>query len=193
MVGARPSFEDRHVLKTFVKLKSKRCGRKKLVRELGLGEGSVRTILKKLKNKGFIASVKQGHTLTPLGEEFIKDFLERFTEPVRLESFDLACGSPKYVTSVHDAAANIKKGLDERDTAVKAGADGAVVMIYKGGELKFPIHDSSMDELSETKRKVSTLDLSEGDVVVISFGKTELSAQDGLYAVVTDLIEFKGV
>jgi Mn-dependent DtxR family transcriptional regulator len=191
MAGARESYRREHVLRTLLLIWDRRTGRKKLVKELGVGEGSVRTILKKLKREGLISSVKQGHALTEKGRGFVERLLLKFTRPQLFESYDLACGSAKSVAVVHDASAKIKRGIDERDTAVKAGADGAVILVCKEGKIGFPAEDAGLDELPETRGKVEKLRLRDGDVVVIAFGKDAISAEDGVLAVVTELLGLK--
>ena len=191
MVGAQPSYKTEHVLKTLLLLSEGKVGRKKLVKKLGVGEGSVRTILKKLKKEGLISSVKQGQSLSRDGTLFLGKLLEEFTKPQVFDSFDLACGSHKKVAVVRNASAKVKKGLDERDIAVKAGADGAVILVYKGGEIQFPADDAGLEELSETKAKVGELDLEEGDVVIISFAGDEIAAYDGVLAIIADLVDLE--
>jgi hypothetical protein len=90
---------------------------------------------------------------------------------------------------IHDASAKITKGVNERDTAIKAGADGAVILVHKGGHIGFPSGEWGLEELPETKSKIDKLNLAEGDVVVISFGKNAISAEDGVLAVITDIAE----
>ena len=187
MVGAKPSYRKEHILKALLILDKKRTGRKKLVKKMGLGEGSVRTILKKLKEEELITSVKQGHSLTEKGSLILANTLKKFTRPETFETFDLACGSPKAMSIIKDASAKVGKGMDQRDTAVKAGADGALILACKDGELQFPSGGIGLDELGETKRKVEALPLSEGDVVAIVFAQEELQAEDGLLAVIMDL------
>ncbi|MFH1788898.1 MAG: DUF4443 domain-containing protein [Candidatus Altiarchaeota archaeon] len=191
MAGAQPSYKTEHILRTLILLEEGRIGRKKLVKKLGVGEGSVRTILKKLKKEQMITSVKQGHTLSDKGLKMLEKLLEEFTKPHALESFDLACGSTKAMAIVHNASAKVKKGLDERDIAVKAGADGAVILVYKDGKIQFPAGDAGLEELSETRSKIEELDLREGDVVVISFAGDEIKAEDGVLAVITNLVDLE--
>lgn len=189
MVGARESYRREHVLRALLLLNERRMGRKKLVKALGVGEGSVRTILKKLKKEGYISSVKQGHALTDEGRMFLDGLLVKFTQPKVFDSFDLACGSPKSAAIIHNASAKIKKGIDERDAAVKAGADGALILVYKDGKLRFPSDDGGLEELSETRGKLEQLKLEEGDVVAVSFGKDAASAEDGVLAVILELAD----
>ena len=59
MVGNIPNFTKIDLLRCFVRL-NKNIGRKELSKELGLGEGTVRTILNILKSKKLLDSTKKG-------------------------------------------------------------------------------------------------------------------------------------
>lgn len=189
MVGAHPSYKTEHTIRALFLIKDRRVGRKKLVKELGIGEGSVRTLLKKLKNQGLVSSVKQGHTLTEKGLSQVNTLLNKFTQPEKFESYDLACGSPKMMTVVHETSWKIKKGVNQRDTAVKAGADGALILVYKNNEISFPSDEQGLEELSETGKKLNGIDLREGDVIVVAFAGDESSAENGVLAIAAELVD----
>lgn len=182
MVGADPSFSDVHLLRAIIAIGRKPVGRKKLVRILGVGEGSVRTILKKLGEEELIVSSKQGHRLSPKGEGFLKKRLSKFTVPKETE-IEWLNGFKSFIV-VHGASGKIGTGMVERDTALIAGADGAVILTYGKGKLSFPADISIRDY----KDVSSTIDnLKEKDVVVISFGKTQIMAENGALAVALEL------
>ena len=51
-------------------------GRNKLASELGLGSGSIRSIMKALKKFKLIDSTPKGHSLTELGRKVVQEFEE---------------------------------------------------------------------------------------------------------------------
>lgn len=186
MVGASPSFSDVHVIRTLLALGDERMGRKRLVRLLGLGEGSVRTILKKLGSQSLIKSSRQGHELTLKGRSRARDYLERFTFPQEFHPGDLSEGF-KSLLVIHNASDKIKTGMEERDIALASGADGALILVFKDRGLGFPAPDVRLSDFPETERELGKMKLREGDVIVISFGKTKARAEDGAVAIALDL------
>ncbi|MFC2162795.1 DUF4443 domain-containing protein [Candidatus Altiarchaeota archaeon] len=178
MAGADPSFTEVHLVRTLFLLGRKRQGRKKLVKLLGVGEGSVRTIIKRLSGDGLISSSMRGHELTGAGQERLKGLLNRFSGPVGVET-DVVDGS-KALLVVYGAAGRLGSGVNERDTAVKAGATGALVMYYSGGELVFP---STGGELDAFKDSLQVPEADEGDVIVLSFACDLQRACDGAVAI----------
>jgi len=188
MVGAAPSFTEAHVVRTLMVLGRGEAGRKKLVKLLGLGEGSVRTILKRLDGEGLIESSKRGHSLTGKGKTRLDAVFSRFSEPAELTTYDIATGKPKYYTVVKNAAPKIRLGLNERDTAIKAGADGALVIVKRGGRLVFPSEEAGLSSIPETMKVFEGLPLADGDVVVVCFAESGQNAMDGVVSIALGLV-----
>jgi len=138
MAGAKPSFSEVHVIRTIIALQA-RTGRKKLLRKIGIGEGSMRTILKKLKNNGLIDSAKKGHALNDSGNGYLNEYMKKFSAPFKIHADDIV-GGRKTGIVVHAASGKITTGLSERDMAVRTGASGAIVLKYdnKAKKLTFP-------------------------------------------------------
>ncbi|MEW5995540.1 MAG: DUF4443 domain-containing protein, partial [Candidatus Zixiibacteriota bacterium] len=146
----------------------------RLVEKLGVGEGSTRTILNKLKVKRLITSSKGGHSITKNGLKLLKT-LPKY---VRVDAGDLTVGKFDVAASVREAARRVKSGVEQRDEAIKAGADGATVLVFFKGKLRFP--DSSVEaEGSVARRLIGALHPEEGDAVVIGSGRTIELAENG--------------
>ncbi|MBU4407040.1 MAG: hypothetical protein KKB24_05580, partial [Candidatus Altiarchaeota archaeon] len=114
MVGAAPSFSEAHLVRALLMLSSGRVGRKNLVKILGVGEGSVRTIIKRLKGEGLIKSSKQGHELTQKGKETVENYLNKFSMPGEFKADDLSLhpGEESSSVIVYGAADRISNGLE---------------------------------------------------------------------------------
>ena len=154
-----------------------RIGRKRLVEKLGIGEGSMRTILEKLGRRGLITSSRGGHSLTKKGQRF----LYSLPEFLQVDAGDLTVGKFDVATVVSGAAGKVKNGVEQRDEAIKAGADGATALVFKNGRLQFP--DGSMKVPEKVaKRLVEILHPKTGDVVVIGTGKDAAKAEAGARA-----------
>ncbi|MFH1055935.1 MAG: DUF4443 domain-containing protein [Candidatus Altiarchaeota archaeon] len=185
MVGADPSFTETHILRTLFSLDSEPTGRKSLVKILGVGEGSVRTIIKRLTAKGLVTSSQAGHALTAPGKRVVHDKLKLMTKPIPIES-GLVSGIQSLVL-VHSASEKVGDGVKLRDVALKAGADGAVILVYDKG-LVFPKSGLDLSDYPPAKEALSRLNLAEGDVLVIGFAKTQPLAEDGTLAAALELV-----
>ncbi|MFH1125889.1 MAG: DUF4443 domain-containing protein [Candidatus Altiarchaeota archaeon] len=186
MAGASPSFGEVHLVRTLLVLSQGKVGRKNLVKILGLGEGSVRTIIKKLSKAGSINSKPRGHELTAKGKKVVDDYLKKFTMP-QLADLDIAPGKESCVVVLHKAAGKITTGLNEREIAVKSGADGAVLVKKISKGLVFPCSDIQLNDYPETKEFLDEMDLSEDDVVVIGFSDSFEKAVEGALSIALDV------
>jgi DNA-binding MarR family transcriptional regulator len=176
--GPLPRFAEIHVREALELIgRYGRIGRKDLANELRIGEGSVRTILDQLKKRDLITSSRGGHFLTAKGRRTLGKPLKF----VRVDAGDLTVGKVDVATVVRGAADKIKKGIEQRDAAIKAGAAGATVLVFKGGKLQFP------DKFIEVEKKLSetimgVLKPHEGDAIVIGTGDDVASAEAGVRA-----------
>jgi DNA-binding PadR family transcriptional regulator len=176
--GPLPRFSEVHMQLTLDLIsKHRRIGRQQLANKLGIGEGSVRTILDHLKERGLITSSRGGHALTEKG----KSFLREPREFVPVDAGDLTVGKANVATVVRGAADRVKRGIEQRDEAIKVGANGATVLVFKGGRLRLPGGFAKIKkEVSETL--IKALAPQEGDVVIIGAGKDLLTAEAGARA-----------
>lgn len=176
--GPLPRFDTIHVQMVLEQIaKHERVSRKQIVKEIGIGEGSVRTILNQLKNQGLITSSKVGHALTLKG----KRALEKSQEFIQVKVGKLTVGKVNVATLVKEAASKVKRGIEQRDEAIKAGADGASVLIFKGGRLRFPDGFVKVD-LDASKKLIKLLKPEENDVIVIGAASDARIAEAGARA-----------
>ncbi|MBA7501694.1 hypothetical protein ES706_00268 [subsurface metagenome] len=182
-IGPLPRFAEIHVRKALELIaKHKKIGRKRLAGELGVGEGSMRTILNQLKKQGLITSSRGGHALTTKG----KRSLGRSLEFVRVDAGNLSVGRVDVATIVRGAAKRVRRGIEQRDEAIKAGADGATILVFKRRGLRFP------DGFLNVGRKLSSTLVEifkphEGDVIVIGTARDVKRAEDGARAAASSL------
>lgn len=186
MVGASPNFSDVHIIRALILLSREEIGRKNLVKGLGIGEGSVRTILKRLRKGGLVRSSKKGQLLSKKGKGYIQKYLKRFTAPIEFKSVD--SGKFCSVAIIHKKADRIKTGFEQRDIAVGAGADSVLVLNYKNRKLEFPTKDVRLSDFPDLIEGLKGFRFNEDDVVIISFARTYQKAEDGAVAVALDLI-----
>jgi len=176
-VGPLPRFAEVHVRRALELIaEHKTIGRKQLAKRLGVGEGSMRTILNQLKKQSLITSSRGGHALTAKGRRSLGKPLEF----VQIDAGDLTVGEVDVVTIVRGAAAKVKRGIEQRDEAIKAGADGATVLVFKAGKLQFPDSFTKVDE--KVGKLIKTFGPRDGDVVIIGTGRDVAKAEAGAKA-----------
>ena len=178
-IGPLPRFAEAQVSKA-LRLIAERGprGRKELANELGVGEGSMRTILDRLKRQGLIVSSRAGHAITAKGKRRLQ---EKLFEYVQIDAGSLTVSDVDVATIVKGAASKVKRGIEQRDEAIKVGANGATVLVFKGGKLRFP--DGFLEikeELSSTLTKA--LKPREEDVIVIGTARDAVRAEEGAKA-----------
>jgi len=185
VIGPLPRFAEVHVRRALELIaKHKRIGRKQLAGELGVGEGSMRTILNQLKKQKLITSSRGGHALTAKG----KRSLGRPLEFVQVDTGDLTVGKIDVATIVRGAAKKIKRGIEQRDEAIKVGAQGATVLVFKRGKLQFPDEFIKMGK-KNSETIIKTFKPREGDVIIISTADDVLSAETGARAAARTLVK----
>lgn len=186
--GLAPAYSKVHVIKAIEIIGSLvGIGRKMLSKELGLGEGTVRTLVKRLKDEGMLESSRSGMFLTSLGKKLLGDLHEslRTTE---LEETIITVGRFNYAVLVKGSAPEIKSGVEQRDAALIAGAKGATTLIFKEGRFYIPSLDIEFPE-KISQRLIERLSPEEGDVIIIGTADSLLEAELGAKAAALEILE----
>ncbi|USG99766.1 DUF4443 domain-containing protein [Thermococcus argininiproducens] len=169
--GAYPEFKMEDVLITLFLVKTPK-GRKQISEELSLGEGTVRTLLKKLAASGLIESQQKGHFLSEKGIKVVNEISTLFSEPVEIEPIE---GFPACALIVKNPPEF--KSIELRDEAIRFFAKGAMILLCSKGEVIFPEDRRPLkDTLPEIDREVKRLPLKDGDLVVITWAESRTSA-----------------
>lgn len=177
--GPKPLFDEGQVKRALELIGDHGpIGRKKLADKLGVGEGSMRTILSRLKDEDLITSSPRGHFLTDKGERKLEKEARKF---LKIDVGDLTVGSTDVATMVQGAADRVDKGIEERDEAIKVGAKGATVLVFQDGDLKLPGSEEDIDARVESKL-LDFFSPSNGDVIVIGTADDERDAERGALA-----------
>jgi DNA-binding transcriptional regulator LsrR (DeoR family) len=180
-------FSDYHVYKTLSLLADgRRKGRKQLADRIGVGEGSMRTIVDYLREEGFVDIKQTGIKITKKGQEYISKFpLQVYV----LEVPDLTLGLHSVAVQVKGVSNKIKSGIEQRDQAIKAGAEGATTVVVKGDRLTVPVDfdlDKDRPEVAQAIRRL--FDLSDGDVIIIGTSTDLQKAEEGALAATFELL-----
>lgn len=167
--GPAPYFETVHVVMALRVIgENPGIGRKELAKRLGIGEGSARTLLNKLRNNELITITKEGCRLSDTGIEIYKWLSERISQLYEINLKEV-WGSPFSVgIVVRNGEQFVRKGIEQRDAAIRFGAKGAITLIFKSGKLLMPELTNLSDEFPEFASKLlNNFFLKEGDILII--------------------------
>ncbi|MBN1213821.1 MAG: hypothetical protein JXA99_00110 [Candidatus Lokiarchaeota archaeon] len=190
----KPTFDLVHViLALFIFGKNPEgIGRYKLQKELLIGSGTARSLIKKLNEIGNFISViddnrRKGHVLTEKGLGILKlikkkiPLLEKgdskILEDIIVENKNICA----YFSVIKGAANNVSSGIEQRDASIKINGLGATCLIYDGVNLKLPSNtiDNNMQDLvlNDNLQKYFKIRLSDNnieletqDVIIIGLG-----------------------
>lgn len=180
MVGNVANFSKIDILRCFLRF-AKDIGRQELAKELELGEGTVRTILRILKSKNLLDSTKKGHFLSKKGNEALSLLHKNICviKDVALKTF--YPDAKKVAVLVKNAPT--LKGLHRlRDIAVKNGADGALILKFDG-----KLYAPESDYKGDFKEIEKFFDMKNDDALVVAFSYDKKSAENGALAIALEL------
>jgi predicted transcriptional regulator len=174
-------FADYHVYRTLLLLSDgRRRGRKSLADSVNIGEGSMRTIIEFLRDKGYVDVKQTGIKISTKGMEFVRNLPIRVE---RLDPSDISIAMRNVAVLVKNRADKVTLGIEQRDAAIKAGAEGATTIVVKGGKLLVPpdyLLDKEKPEIARGLRKL--LSPGEGDIVIVGAAQEYNQAEDGALA-----------
>ena len=192
----KPSFEEVHVILSLFIFDENRegIGRYRLQKELLIGEGTAKSLIKKLNEKTRFLTVtdkgrRKGHVLTEKGNNFLEEIKKKIPllrrgdtsllKSITIESFNIT----PYFCLIKTAVENITNGIEQRDAAIKVGGKGATCLIYNGKDLVFPSRVDSEDSFNIVKNDIlnyfkheitkNKFDLEKDDVIIIGSGESE--------------------
>ena len=170
-IPSRPvSFNIVHIFKALQLAKiNGHISRDLLRKELSLGDGSIKTLIKHLKMTNMIKTSNAGTILTEKGEKIISHLLSCIPNETSIQKSSITIGKFNYVVLVKDMADAIKSGIEQRDIAIKAGAIGSTTLIFQNGIFLIP--GTNFNALSEEpqiqKKLIESLHPENGDVIII--------------------------
>lgn len=181
------NVEKFHACAAIYLVGEKNLGRRKLAQELGLTESKTRTMLKHLKNSGYIETGEKT-VLTPKGEgifKVIKNILEKVSE---VDLNYLGMGEEAVAALVKtEADFNV---IQLRDEAVRAGARGLTILEYQK-VFTFP-EDEDPDE-KDFEKDIGILEEvfspEKDDKLLISSADTQEEARKGVWRALYHLIQ----
>jgi len=185
--GPIPAFTSVHVSRAVLLIGDEGpIGRIELSRKLSLGEGAVRTIVKHLVSGNFVNSAKEGCVLTPQGMALYKSLRSRISEIHLLNARQLSLDCANAAVLIRKSHIVVRRGIEQRDAAIRVGATGACTLIYHNGKMVMPKGERKewsigpSDQLFEDLRRL--LAPREGDSVIIVGAPSSGLAEHGAMA-----------
>lgn len=191
--GRLPSFAQAHVIKALEEISlQKSVGRSKLSKDLCLGEGEVRTLVKHLKNEGLVDVSKTGISLSSSGRKLLFSLRTLMSEAVEVPLTPLTVGPLNVAVRVAGLKNSIKYGVEQRDAAIMVGAKGATTLVFTKNRLIVPgtEEDASKHDPS-ILASLSKLSLNDGDVIIIGSAVEKIKADLGAKTAALELLKSK--
>ncbi len=190
--GPIPSFVEPHLLLVLlIAGEAKTIGRQELAKRIGVGEGAVRTILKRLREDGYVQVNASGCSLTKSGLAAYGELRKIIPAMLKLGPTTLTVGKNQVAILVRGAAHRVANGIDQRDAAIKVGAAGATTYLLRNSKFQIPrdSSDCERDFPGPVWRKLRReLGPDEGDAVIVCGAKDELLSVLGALSAATTLL-----
>jgi Domain of unknown function (DUF4443) len=184
--GPSPTYEPAHLVLAFLTIgASGYVGRQALAVQTGLGGGAIRTVLKKLREAGYVDASASGCHLTEAGK-VIYAFASRKLSLQPLEKTStLTVGAFQAALAVRGGGRSVRRGIEQRDSAILVGASGATTYVIRAGRFTIPgsSNDCERDFPSAAWTVLRTsLGPMNGDAVILCGARDETRAKIGALA-----------
>jgi len=190
--GPRAVFSEVHVLRAIRALGSQgSVGRGRLGELVGLGQGEVRTLIKRLKEKDLILIQPDGCRLSKKGEIEYGALRRKIPWESKVRAKTLGIGERNAAVLVRDAAPRLKRGIEQRDAAVRVGAQGALTALYSGSHFTLPgeRNDSEKSGPHDLWAAARAAGPKRNDVLVVVGADSDETAELGALAAALTLLD----
>jgi len=190
--GPSPSFTRAHFLLAFLTIgASGLIGRQALAREAGLGEGAARTVLRRLRDGGYVDVNASGAFLTEKGKGVLLSLQSKLLPIVALEKSRLTMGNEQAAVGVRGGGRSLGNGIAQRDSAIMVGASGATSYVIRGSNFTVPGGSTDCEKDFPTgawKLLRKRLAPKDGDVVIVCGAQDQLRAKLGAVSAALTLL-----
>jgi len=189
--GPSPAYSAAHVLKFLRILEAEdSMGRITLAKRLGIGEGSVRTIIKRLTQMSLISvDAVGGCHLTKKGESVVAELGKVMVSTGAIELKEMGITSPAFASHLRGVRV-FPTATKLRDSAVRSGAEGMIVFQDINGKISLP---SISEDISKEYPAIESVLKSRFEpknqaVILVSFSNDPMGAEMGALSVSLNLI-----
>jgi predicted transcriptional regulator len=172
---------------------SSAIGRQALAKKVGLGEGAIRTILKRLRDQGYVETNAYGCVLSPKGKKAFSEIKAKIPKIVPIPETKLTIGSNQVALVVKGASSRVSNGIRERDASIKVGASGATTYLVR--DSRFTVPKGSTDCEKDFPGTIwarlrGELQPKSGDVVIVCGSDNEITSELGAISAALTLVVY---
>lgn len=189
--GPSPTFERAHLLLAFQIIgDAGAIGRHSLASRAGLGEGAVRTVLKRLRAEGLSDADASGCHLTRKGQAAYSALAKKLSPSAVIEGSRLTMGAVQVAVLLRGGGGSVRSGIEQRDSAIGVGAAGATTYVIRGSRFTIPggSDDCERDFPGKAWGQLKKLKPRNGDVVILCGSDTQESAKLGALSAALTLL-----
>jgi len=193
LIDVRASYSIAHIVKVLFLLSENPMGRNQLIKEIGLGEATIKTLIKRLKKNDLVKKTTKGSILTKKGTLLVGKILKNISRPVEIGILtkEYTVGKYNFALLIKNASNKIKSGIEQRDEAIKIGADGATTLVCKNDKLVFPGCNKKIVVLERVLRKIFKIE--NEDVIIIGSDSTKKKAEEASLVAALSLWQKKAI
>jgi predicted transcriptional regulator len=189
-VGPSPTFSVLDLFSAIETVGTRPIGRNKLAEELEVGDGVVRTILRRLTDAELIETSKAGCSLTDKGMRLWKE-CSRILQKVRITENELTPTEHSFAVLIKSGGNKVKSGIEQRDAAILIGTKSVTTIVFRNSRLIIPsVSENIAKDFPNAARQIVRLfGPEEGDAVVISSAENSKKAEYSALAAAWTLLD----
>ncbi len=188
--GVKPRYRRADVYQTLLVLaREGPLGRLKIAERIGLGEASIKTMLRRLRDLGLVeVDPVAGAYLTSKGEEIINNLSDKIKPPITVSLYETAKWPNSKVVVLRKAADLLNKinVLEIRDELIRRGAHAALIIIVEDGVAKLAGVEEYVSEEINRIAKIAGAD--DKDLVLVAWSPEPRESERALIEVALDLL-----
>lgn len=168
--GPKGRFSDADVFFLLDRIRNgERIGRMRLADYVGIGEGSIRSLLTLLEDNSIISISKAGVMITPYGTELLNALGIRSVD-INLPGYVL--GTFQQGIIINNAVDKVFNGIEQRNCGIRAGGDGCTTWAMEDDTI-YMLPDWNVDVESPEMAKIirDKTEMKNGDVLIIGGGQ----------------------
>jgi hypothetical protein len=164
------TFNSAHIFKTLQLIeKEGMVSRNLLSRELMLGGGSIKTLIKHLKMENMIITNNKGTKMSDKGKSILTKLSLYIGHETGVPECSISIGKFNHAILLKQMRCEISSGLEQRDVAIKNGAKGAITLTFENEQFLTvdTNYDSLQNESSIKKLLLNKLNPLDNDIIII--------------------------
>jgi hypothetical protein len=166
------SFDMVHIFKTLQLIENNgHVSRDLLCEELGLGEGSIKTLIKHLKMNNLIQTSNRGTKMTNRGGAIFSELIASIPAETVLPRCSIALGKFNHAVLLKELSYAVRSGIEQRDAAIRMGGTGATTLLFRENKFVMPASGRGQHTLRKEQNVrailIDKLNPQEEDVIII--------------------------